>query len=337
VPKSAAVLGPLASGRQQTVGNESLVVEAIPGVVAPAQSAGVVQLALDGSTMEQDVIKLRSDLQKKVIAWAFLSIVVLIVGFLYVLKLLQRTRRLEAEAQLADRLAYIGTLASGLAHEIRNPLNAMNMNLQLLEEELPSPQSDTRELLETTRGEIGRLDRLVTSFLAYARPSPLALERRRLSAVLDELVQFLRAEFTRHGVELRANYPADLPELPIDEGQIKQALMNILINARQVLKPGQTVELSAGPSGEGEVMIRISDNGPGIEPEALARVFEVFYSTRSGGTGLGLPIAQRIVEAHGGRIEMDSSPGHGTTFRIFLKRRRPGHGALPAPFEGGRA
>lgn len=346
-PPSAEEFGPPApvTYHLDTAQKESILVVPVPtggpGADGDGDStrAGVVQLGYDEALLEDELAQLRRDLIKKVVAGAFLSLVVLIVGFVYVLKLLQRTRRLEAEAQLADRLAYIGTLASGLAHEIRNPLNAMNMNLQILEEECaagassgspgstssPLDLQDTRNLLSTTRGEIRRLDRLVNNFLAYARPSPLKLEERDLGASIEEIARFLRADFEAKGITLTTRIAGDLPRVEMDESQIRQAMLNMLVNASQILGRGGRVSIEARPVGEDGVAIEIADNGPGIPSGEIERVFEVFYSNRSGGTGLGLPIAQRIVENHGGRIEVESAPGQGTRFTIFLgsTRQRP--------------
>jgi signal transduction histidine kinase len=226
-------------------------------------------------------------------------------------------------------------LASGLAHEIRNPLNAMNMNLQMLEEELqgvPLDDADFAELLESTKSEIKRLERLVNNFLAYARPAPPRFEPKDLNGVVSEVIRFLAGDFKQSQVELRADLEPLLPTVEIDETQFKQALINLLVNARQVLEADGRVTVRTRAGSGGEAIVEIEDNGPGIAAEMRDRVFEVFYSSRGGGTGLGLPIARQIVERHGGKIEMQSVEGKGTTFRISLRRRhRP---AEPAASTG---
>jgi len=321
---------------------ETFIVVPVTPASADAPPAGYVQLGVDEQMLESEVAQLQKVLMKRLAGLGFLFLVVLVTGFLYVLRLLQKTRRLEAEAQMADRLAYVGTLASGLAHEIRNPLNAMNMNLQMIEEELPCRQApeegrrpadteDTRALLESTKGEIKRLERLVSNFLAYARPAPLNPEERDLNATLDDVVRFLRADLASKGIDVETRLAPGLPPVEMDESQIKQALMNILINAREVLGQGGRIEVATDHGADRTLEIRVSDNGPGIPPGKIDKVFQAFYSTRSGGSGLGLPIAQRIVENHGGRIEVESELGKGTTFRILLPRRqRPQPLAAPA-------
>ena len=331
---------------------ETLIVVPVGTGSPTGDPKGIIELGVNRELLEAEAADLRRTLMKKLVAGGFLSLVLLVVGFLYVLKLIQKTRRLEAEAQMADRLAYIGTLASGLAHEIRNPLNAMNMNLQMIEEELsmagaraslPDPpraepeetdegDGETRALLDSTRGEIKRLERLVSSFLAYARPSTLHVEERDLNQTVEDLVRFLKAELASGGIEISTDLDPDLPPVAVDEAQLKQAMLNIVVNARQVLTPGGRIDMRTGRTAQGEIFLRISDDGPGIPSDQIDRIFEVFYSNRRGGTGLGLPIAQRIVQNHGGRIEVESGPGAGTAFTILLPiEPRPVPASAPAP------
>jgi len=250
---------------------------------------------------------------------------VLIAGFFYVLYLLRKNRRLEQARQSAARASYVGLLASGLAHEIRNPLNAISMNLQMLEEELTAmpetQEAEMGELLDDTKSEIERLVSLVNNFLAYARPPATQPEPRDLNDVVRSVSRLLEADFKRRQVELIADVEPLLPAVDIDETQIKQALINLLVNARQVLKPGGHVVVRTRAGIGGEIVVEVEDDGPGIPVDKRERIFEVFYSSRGGGTGLGLPIARQIVERHGGTIEVDSVVGRGTIFRLRLPRR----------------
>ena len=242
------------------------------------------------------------------------------------LYLLSRNRRLEQARQSASRASYVGLLASGLAHEIRNPLNAMNMNLQMLEEELEAhPEeidSEHAELLDSTKSEIKRLERLVNNFLAYARPAPPRVEAADVNQIVGEVTRLLDADFRQSEIELTSELAELIPSVELDSGQFKQALINLLVNARQVLDPGGHVRVVTRVGVGGEVVVEVIDDGPGIAPEVQARIFEIFYSSRGGGTGLGLPIARQVVEHHGGKIELDSELGRGTTFRIRLPRRQ---------------
>ncbi len=286
---------------------------------------GEVRVAVDPDLLQRQVEAWRASLRRWVAVAATLGILVLLVSFVYVLHLIRKNRKLEQSRLAAERRSYVGLLASGLAHEIRNPLNAMNMNLQMLEEEihgLPGLDGgDHIELLVSTKSEIKRLERLVNNFLAYARPGQPRFEPHDLNGLLGEVARFLQADFQQSQVHLALDLEPLLPTVEIDETQFKQALMNLLVNARQVLKAGGHVTLRSLASASGEVLVEVQDDGPGIPVDTREKIFEVFYSNRGGGTGLGLPIARQIVERHGGRIEVESTEGYGTTFRICLPRR----------------
>jgi signal transduction histidine kinase len=297
---------------------------------------GEVRLAVSPGALQKELEELQRSLWVKISVAGALALLLLIIGFFYVLYLLRKNRELEQARQSAARASYVGLLASGLAHEIRNPLNAMNMNLQMLEEELtarPEPTDpEHTELLDSTKSEIKRLERLVNNFLAYARPVPPRFESSDLNVMVHEVSRLLEADTRQSGVELREDLEPLLPHVETDESQFKQALINLVVNARQVLKDGGTVTVRTRAGSHGEVVVEVEDNGPGIAPEARERIFEVFYSSRGGGTGLGLPIARQIVERHGGTIEVESVEGRGTTFRIRLPRH---HRRVSAAEDGG--
>jgi signal transduction histidine kinase len=286
---------------------------------------GEVRVAVDQRPMMEELTRLRNSLRVKLSIATGLAVGVLVAGFFYVLHLLRKNRRLEQARQSADRASYVGLLASGLAHEIRNPLNAMSMNLQMLDEELQGAPSgedgDLKELLESNKSEIKRLERLVNNFLAYARPARPRFERADLNRVVTDVLRFLEADFRLSGVEVRTDLAQLLPTIELDETLFKQALMNLLVNARQVMKNGGRVRVTTRAGASGDAVLEIADNGPGIPPDVKDRIFEVFFSSRGGGTGLGLPIARQIVERHGGTIEVETAEGVGTTFRIQLPRR----------------
>lgn len=299
-----------------------------PIIIKPVMMAGgregEVRVGLAQDNLEQEISKIRRDLIYKLSLGIGASIILLIIAFIYVIRLLNKTRKLEAEAQMADRLAYVGTLASGLAHEIRNPLNAMNMNVQMLEEEslgrIAEDGEEFKELLSAIKGEINRLERLVNNFLTYARPQKLTMSESDVNSVVNEVARFLKAEIEQKKIVLELNLDPYVPRVEMDKQQIKQALMNILINSKQVLKEGGKIMISTKMGSEGKTLIEIKDNGPGIPQEMKNKIFDIFFSTRGGGTGLGLPIAQKIVEMHGGRIHLRSEPGQGTHFTIYLPR-----------------
>jgi len=205
------------------------------------------------------------------------------------------------------------------------------MNLQMLEEELQgAPEfagGDLLDLLASTKSEIKRLERLVTNFLLYARPSPPKFESKDINELLRNTAVFLQADFRQSGVALELDLEPLLPSVDLDESQFRQAIMNVLVNARQVMREGGAVALSSKAGPGGDIVVEIRDQGPGIPPENRDHIFEPFFSKRAGGTGLGLAIARLMVEAHGGRIQVESEVGKGTTFRIRLPRRHDKAGA----------
>jgi signal transduction histidine kinase len=292
---------------------------------SPPGSSEIREVGIPRELIDQELQQLQRDLQTKLWIGAAVAVLILLVAFLYVLRLLTRTRLLEAQAQMDDRLKYVGGLAAGLAHEIRNPLNVLSMNLQMLEEEIGShpgaETGDARLYLSALQAEIRRLGNLVNNFLSYARPNQPRFESRDLNGILREVCLLVRPEFDTRGLSLRQDLSAYLPPVDLDENQIRQAMMNILINASQVLKQGGSVLVESRVGPQGEAIVAIEDDGPGIKPEDRERIFEVFYSTRGGGTGLGLPIAARILEAHGGSIAVETGHGGGARFILRLPRR----------------
>jgi signal transduction histidine kinase len=304
----------------------------------PADPAsGVVrEVGIPEELIDQEIVALQRDLQTKLWVGAIVAVVILAIAFLYALHLLRRTRQLEAQAQMDDRLAYVGGLAAGLAHEIRNPLNVLSMNLQMLEEDvvarLGDRDSETRHYLATLQTEIRRLGSLVDNFLSYARPTRPRFEARDFNEVIAATCRLVKPQFEAQQVVLRQELAPFLPAAEIDESQIRQALMNILMNAVQILGPGGTVLVQSGVVPDGGVQVTVTDDGPGIAPVDRERIFDVFYSNRPGGTGLGLAIAARIMHAHGGQIRVEDGPGgRGARFVLRVPRRQPAEAAAAAP------
>ncbi|MFV1959130.1 MAG: PAS domain-containing sensor histidine kinase [Planctomycetota bacterium] len=236
-------------------------------------------------------------------------------------------------------LAVLGAVAGGLAHEVRNPLSTMNLTLQLLQEDWPDEDGEgrarrTARRLASLRREVNRLEDIVDDFLRYAGIRKLRLTKVDLNRVLEEVTAFILPECARASVEL-AYYPdPKIPLMSLDERLVKQALLNLLLNAIQAMEgeeerpPTRRREVIVRTRLEGDcVRIDVIDTGPGI-PEALReRVWEVYFSDRRQGSGLGLPTARRIAEEHGGNLVFESAPGKGTDFilRLPLTGLGPGH------------
>jgi two-component system, sporulation sensor kinase E len=262
------------------------------------------------------------------------------------------------EAIESERIQALTLLAASVAHEIGNPLNALHIHLQLMERELKKLKTPTSRFvsgiiksraqknaateisadavgklenyLAVAKGEIARLDYIVTQFLQAIRPAMPQLKPGSLSEVVEKTLDLLRPELDNRGLEVKTKFAAQLPKSPIDANQIQQALVNLVKNAMQAMTKGGTLTLQTGEGSDG-VWVSVADTGGGIPQEQVARIFEPFYTTKKKGSGLGLMIVQRIVRAHGGRIDLDSQIGRGTTFRIWLPLHEPKPRLLKAP------
>ena len=243
----------------------------------------------------------------------------LILGTAFFFKDITQIIRLEDQLKRADRLSALGALAAGIAHEIRNPLTGMKMIAQLLMEEFPQGDSK-REPLGIIQNEIDRLERIIVNLLDFARPSKPHEVPFSLPEVLNVCLVLMQNQIQKQSLKLEKIYPSDLPPMIGDPGQLKQVFLNILTNAIQASKPGGnlTVKVESHPN---QVRAAIIDTGTGIPKDKVKAIFDPFMTTKEDGTGLGLSMALRIVEEHGGHIEVDSSEGVGSTFTVVLPVR----------------
>ncbi|RIK66529.1 MAG: two-component sensor histidine kinase [Planctomycetota bacterium] len=234
--------------------------------------------------------------------------------------------------QLAEQLAELAALTGGLAHEIRNPLSTLKVNLQLLDEDwrrVESPEANasidpqeiarrSRKRIETLLKEAGRLEQILQDFLQYIGRRDHSPAPHDLNAVVGELADFYRPQAQAGAIEMRVE-PAPGPVMAmVDVNGIKQTLLNLLINGQQAMPDGGALTLRVCAEPGGTARIDVIDTGPGIPPDQREQVFQAYYSTKKGGTGLGLATARRIVREHGGEIRLTSSPGKGACFSILL-------------------
>lgn len=243
------------------------------------------------------------------------------IGVVMLIKDLTEAKQLETQMRRADNLASLGRLAAGIAHEIKNPLSAMSINHQLLEEEVSSSSSLSREkllnYLNIVEMETKRLEGIVQNFLRFAKPPPLELSQVNINQVLDEVLALINREATEEGIRISKNYHEDLPQVRGDKEQLSQAILNVVINSLQAMGgEGQLTVRTV--RGQRHIEVEISDTGRGIAPQDQEKIFELYFTTKEGGTGLGLPITQRIIQEHEGWIDVESEPGKGTKFRISL-------------------
>ncbi|MEW5803349.1 MAG: ATP-binding protein [bacterium] len=231
----------------------------------------------------------------------------------------KRHKILEEGLQRTERLTSIGKLAAGVAHEIRNPLNAISMAIQRLQHEyLPEKEENQQEFIDFTdiiRNEVKRVDKIIGNFLSFAREPKLEMEEVDITHLINDLLYIFTAEAQKHKVEFKTQYQGSPLQCRCDPNQIKQALINIIRNAFQAMPKGGLIAIKVSQV-QDQVLISVTDTGIGIAD--TAKIFEIYYTSKKGGIGLGLPISQKIIEEHGGKIEVESKVGEGSEFRIWL-------------------
>jgi signal transduction histidine kinase len=251
-------------------------------------------------------------------------------GYVYVLDDLTEIRRLEREVRMQDRLAAVGRLAAGIAHEIRNPLTSIAGSVQMLEE-IASLTAEQKTLVQIVTRESERLNNIITDFLAYSRGKQYKFEKSDLLPLLDDTLTLLTNRLLAEEKNIRVVRQVTVSSAPAmaDGDKMKQVFWNFCENAVRAMKAGGTLTVSVDADGE-DWQVSFADTGPGMSPQQTEKIFEPFQSQFEGGTGLGLAIVYQIVQAHDGKVWARSREGQGTTFVLRL-RRVEGHGVeLPA-------
>ncbi len=239
-------------------------------------------------------------------------------------------RRRDARASLRlremheqEQSALVGTIASGLAHEIRNPLSTLRINLQLLREDWENPITEREQMarrkIDVLLRETERLESVVSDFLRFAAGHALRLEPTDLNELAAELLDFLAPQAERGRIRLRTEFARDLPRVEADPNLIRQALINLLVNAQQAMPQGGEIAVRTVANGQ-FVKVTVADTGPGIPPEHREKIFSLYFSTKPGGTGLGLPMVRKILEEHRGEVHVESEPGRGAAFTLCLRK-----------------
>jgi signal transduction histidine kinase len=268
-----------------------------------------------------------------------------LVGVMVIVRNVEYLSQVQSTIRYSRKLAALGRLSAGVAHEVKNPLNAMMIHLELLRQKfapglqerlvrpgradagnvaaaavatdaLPVNSTDVLQHIDVIAEEIRRLDEVVQGFLKFTRPEDLKLQPVQLRALFDEVIPIIRPEANQNGVELIVE--CDAPDVNGDPVMLRQAFLNLALNACQAMPRGGTLRIRCEPVRGRRVSITVADTGVGIKPEHLQRIFDLYFTTKPKGSGIGLSMVYRTVQMHDGEIEVQSTPGAGTTFRVLL-------------------
>jgi signal transduction histidine kinase len=272
-----------------------------------------------------------------------------LVGVLLVSRNLAHLSRMQSTLAYSRKLVALGRLTAGIAHEVKNPLNAMMIHLELLRTKirgtmavaqpeavaaaggmlglgpgraaaLPPPVQGALEHVSIIESEIRRLDEVVQGFLKFTRPEDLRLQPVKVNALMDEILPIIETEASKHNVKVAVDVPPTVPAVNGDAAMLRQAFLNLAINACQAMPNGGSLRLKSGPASRSRVEVLVQDTGVGIAPEHLSKIFNLYFTTKERGTGIGLSMVYRIIQMHDGEVEVQSTPGRGTTFRVLLPR-----------------
>jgi signal transduction histidine kinase/HAMP domain-containing protein len=235
------------------------------------------------------------------------------IGALLTLRDAESVHRIEDEIELSRRLAAIGRLTSGVAHEVKNPINAIVVHLEVLRQKLSQVDPDTRRHMDVIGAEIKRLDRVVQTLVDFTRPVELRLVDVDLRKLVEEVVALASPEAERHKVRIERKISSEPLPVRVDADLMKQAVLNIVINGVQAMSGGGNLYVGSGREGEGAI-ITVRDEGPGIPAEIRNKIYNLYFTTKKGGSGIGLPMAYRVLQLHNGSLEFDSVEGSGATF-----------------------
>jgi signal transduction histidine kinase len=243
------------------------------------------------------------------------------IGVVLIARNLDYLTQVRTTLSYSRKLAALSRLSAGIAHEVKNPLNATVIHLELLKQQLASPTSEpaaVNDHVSIIAAQMRRLDEVVQGFLKFIRPEDLKLELTTVGALIEAIHPIVAAEAERNGVHLVIDMPAALPDIRVDRGMLEQALLNVAINACQAMPSGGRLRLAGSVASQRRVAIICEDTGHGIAPENLDKVFNLYFTTKEGGSGIGLSMVYRTVQLHDGELEVQSTPGHGATFRVLL-------------------
>ena len=244
------------------------------------------------------------------------------IGALLTLRDAESVHRIEDELELSRRMAAVGRLTSGVAHEVKNPINAIVVHLEVLRQKLKELDPDTKRHMDVIENEIRRLDRVVQTLVDFTRPMDLRLAEMDLRKVLEDVISLATPDAERHGVQVVRKMPPEPLPVKIDADLTKQAFLNVMINGMQAMPNGGTLSIVAYAQ-DNDAQVEITDEGGGIPPEIREKVFNLYFTTKKEGTGIGLPMTYRVIQLHNGSMDFESLEGQGTTFRLRFPLTEP--------------
>jgi two-component system, NtrC family, sensor histidine kinase HydH len=294
------------------------------GEVLPARLCGLQQVLDDGRSISEEEMECpfgaRASVPVSVSATRILNPEKQLVGHVLILRDLGEVRRLQAQIRRQEKLAALGGLAAGVAHEIRNPLSSIK-GLATYFADRFAADSKERDLAQVMTREVDRLNRVISELLEFARPTDLKRQATEINPLLEHSLQLIQQDAAAKQIEIVRRFADNVCPAHIDPDRLAQALLNLYLNAIQAMSPGGCLTVNSSPQPGGGVAIEIHDSGSGISEEHLDRIFDPYFTTKAKGTGLGLAIVHKIVEAHQGRIEVQSTPGQGTRFGLYFPCR----------------
>ena len=301
--------------------NSEGVFEVVKSVPLDPEGRGLLRIGFSSEEIHPVLSQIKKNVFLSILFFLILGVSAIALIWVNQNRHLQRLREMEDRVQLAERLSSLGHLAAGVAHEIRNPLNAIGLALQRLKREfLPEDVSKREEYIafsELIFKEVRRVNEIIEQFLTLSRPTQLNLSKASLQDLLNHLATLFQEEASARGITLRASIPSNLPLVEMDTPKLTQAFINIMKNGLEAMDQGGILRLEAHAFREG-VTVVIADTGSGIPPDQLEKVFNYYYTTKEKGVGLGLPLAHRMIEAHGGQLRLESQVGAGTSVTVTL-------------------
>ncbi len=307
--------------RRRRLPNGEEIFEVIKPLHFSNQPWGFVRIGYSSKEVELLLGKVRKNVALAVLIFLTLGVLAILLIWVNQNRHFKKMREMENRIQLAERLSSLGHLAAGVAHEVRNPLNAIGMGVQRLKREfVPKEERLKEEYLQFTElisKEIERMNEIIQQFLTLSRPFQLNLKVSSLQNLLNNLALLFKEEASAHGIQLEVDLQTQLPPVKLDEERLTQALINIMKNGMEAMEKGGVLRIEAHPFKD-RIELVFSDTGSGIPKDQMEKIFDYYYTTKEKGVGLGLSIAHRIIEAHGGQLKLESQVGRGTKVTVSL-------------------